>query len=302
MPPPTTTSLYTTPNIVLASGIVAWIIFIIALVFMKHEKYRGGYDQDQINEAIIEKQKLQIKFLENKNTTMKKNINDILKDSEDVMTEVKRSNTFLSEENRKSGGYSNKKSMGQLLVTELLVSALVNKIKEAADPKAMRGLIPDVDQIMRELKMIKALLATENEKAGKSMGQLLLVENQFLAVEGLLSTVNNKLKTNGASGVIQEDFNLIFIELKVLQAELKVLATEYEKAGNSIGGQLFVVDGLLSTVINKLKKDASIKINAMGFPERSGYTASTVAKEAQARRNVQQMVVGSNAETHNMYY
>ena len=62
MPPPTPTSLYTTPNLVFASGIITWIIFIIALVFMKHEKYRESYTQAQ----IVEEQKAQIKFLENK--------------------------------------------------------------------------------------------------------------------------------------------------------------------------------------------------------------------------------------------
>jgi len=308
MPPPTTTSLYTTPNLVFASGIIAWIIFIIALVFMKHEKYKhreSDYDKQErpqfkITKDMCNEQIRKLKILENKNTTMKKNMNDILKDSEYVMEEVKKLKTFMSEENRKTGGYSNNKSMRQLLDTELLLSALVNKIKEDAGPRntldPMDGLISDVDQLIIELKIIKEILATENDKAGKFNVQLLVVEAE-------LATVSSKLKTNNMSS---EDFDKIFIELKILQAALKILVTEYFNAGNStMSGRLLAVDGLLSSVIIELKKVGRIKLNAMGFPEQGSaeyYTSSTVAQKAQARRDVQKMVVGSNGETYkNMY-
>lgn len=49
MPPsPPSSSMYTLPNLVFVSGIIAWIIFIITLLVMKTEKY-GPLDIAEIN-------------------------------------------------------------------------------------------------------------------------------------------------------------------------------------------------------------------------------------------------------------
>lgn len=153
--------------------------------------------------------------------------------------------------------------MRQLLNTELLLSVLVNKIKEDAGPRntldPMDGLISDVEQLMFELKIIKELLATENDKAGKFKVQLLVVEAE-------LATVSSKLKTNSMSS---EDFYKIFIELKILQAELKDIATEYLQADNSImSRRLLSVDGLITVVIMELKKMDILSLTLWAFLSR----------------------------------